>query len=82
VTKNTMEWVSWYNSERLHSYCKNVPPFEYEEAFHQAHTLHKSGCLSGRQPTETVSKIAGAHQFGIELTPWTATESYLASLAH
>jgi putative transposase len=38
VTRNTMEWVSWYNSERLHSYCKDVPPFEYEEAFYQANT--------------------------------------------
>ncbi|MCW2943595.1 MAG: Integrase catalytic region [Actinoallomurus sp.] len=35
VTKNTMEWVAWYNSERLHSHCKDVSPFEYEEAFYQ-----------------------------------------------
>lgn len=42
VTKNTMNWVSWYNSERLHSYCNDVPPFEYEEAFYRVHTPHKS----------------------------------------
>jgi putative transposase len=36
VTKATMEWVDWYNTNRLHSYCNNVPPFEYEEAFFQA----------------------------------------------
>lgn len=36
VTKATMEWVEWYNTKRIHSYCKNVPPFEYEEAFYQA----------------------------------------------
>jgi putative transposase len=38
VTKNTMNWVAWYNSERLHSHCDGVPPFEYEEAFHQVRT--------------------------------------------
>jgi putative transposase len=36
VTKATMEWVEWYNTKRIHSYCKNVPPFKYEEAFYQA----------------------------------------------
>jgi transposase InsO family protein len=36
VTIATMEWVAWYNSERLHSYCGNVPPAEYEETFHQS----------------------------------------------
>jgi len=37
VTRATMEWVEWYNSERLHSYCHNVPPFKYEEEFYQRH---------------------------------------------
>ncbi|WP_404828644.1 IS3 family transposase, partial [Spongiactinospora rosea] len=36
VTIATMEWVAWYNSERLHSYCGNVPPVEYEETFHRS----------------------------------------------
>jgi len=36
VTKATMEWVEWYNAKRIHSYCKNVPPSEYEQAFYQA----------------------------------------------
>ena len=35
VTKATMEWVDWYNNKRLHSYCNNVPPFKYEEAFYE-----------------------------------------------
>jgi putative transposase len=26
----TAEWVSWYNNERLHSACGNIPPAEYE----------------------------------------------------
>jgi putative transposase len=36
VTLATMEWVAWYNSERLHSFCGNTPPAEYEETFHRA----------------------------------------------
>ena len=36
VTLATMEWVAWYNSERLHSFCGNTPPAEYEERFHRA----------------------------------------------
>jgi putative transposase len=35
VTKATMEWVAWYNNNRLHSYCNNVPPLKYEEAFYR-----------------------------------------------
>jgi putative transposase len=33
VTLATMEWVAWYNTERIHFYCGNIPPSEYEEAF-------------------------------------------------
>jgi putative transposase len=45
VTIATMEWVSWYNSERLHSYCGNVPPKEYEEAFYRS----REGALSAAE---------------------------------
>ncbi|MFC4016206.1 IS3 family transposase [Nonomuraea purpurea] len=37
VTIATMEWVAWYNMERVHSFCGNVPPHEYEEAFYRSH---------------------------------------------
>lgn len=30
----TLEWVAWYNSERLHSACGYVPPKEYEEGYY------------------------------------------------
>jgi putative transposase len=33
VTIATMEWVAWYNTERIHSFCGNIPPQEFEEAF-------------------------------------------------
>ena len=28
----TLGWVHWYNTERLHSHCGDIPPVEYEEA--------------------------------------------------
>lgn len=28
----TLSWVHWYNTERLHSHCDDIPPDEYEEA--------------------------------------------------
>jgi putative transposase len=33
VTVATAEWVSWYNDDRLHSACGNIPPEEYENAW-------------------------------------------------
>jgi transposase InsO family protein len=30
----TLEWVSWYNTERLHSACGYMPPDEYEENYY------------------------------------------------
>jgi len=33
VTVATAEWVSWYNDDRLHSACANVPPAEYENSW-------------------------------------------------
>lgn len=31
VTFATMEWVAWYNTERLHSFCGYVSPKEFED---------------------------------------------------
>jgi putative transposase len=33
VTMATAEWVSWYNNDRLHSSCANLPPAEYEDSW-------------------------------------------------
>ena len=30
----TLEWVAWYNRERLHSACSYVPPEEFEENYY------------------------------------------------
>lgn len=33
VILNTAEWVSWYNNQRLHSWCGQRPPLEFEQAY-------------------------------------------------
>ncbi len=33
----TMEWVDWYNNDRLHSHCGDIPPIEYEDLFYAEH---------------------------------------------
>jgi transposase InsO family protein len=30
----TLLWVNWYNEERIHGYLDNIPPAEYEDAYH------------------------------------------------
>jgi putative transposase len=37
VTVATAEWVDWYNNDRLHSACGNVPPSEYENTWIMGH---------------------------------------------
>ena len=32
----TMDWVSWYNEERIHSYCGDMPPKKFEELYYKA----------------------------------------------
>jgi putative transposase len=34
VALATMDWVSWYNSHRLHSACGNIPPKEFEDNYY------------------------------------------------
>jgi putative transposase len=35
VELETAAWVHWWNTERLHSACDDMPPAEYETAYHQ-----------------------------------------------
>ena len=34
----TLDWVYWHNNQRLHSHCDDVPPAEFETAYHAANT--------------------------------------------
>jgi putative transposase len=45
----TLEWVDWFNHRRLHSYCRNVPPAEFEDHYHRRHT--PAGTPSRAEPS-------------------------------
>jgi len=34
----TLEWVDWYNQRRLHSWCADIPPAEYEDLYYRQNT--------------------------------------------
>ena len=36
----TLEWVAWFNTQRLLEPLGYVPPAEYEEQFHRTHAAH------------------------------------------
>jgi putative transposase len=40
----TLSWVHWFNEQRLHAHCGDVPPAEFETAFYAA-TTSPSGVL-------------------------------------
>jgi putative transposase len=31
----TLEWVDWFNHRRLHSYCADVPPAQFEQDYYR-----------------------------------------------
>ncbi len=39
----TLSWVHWFNHERLHSHCNDVPPAEFEAAFYAAQQTDPTG---------------------------------------
>ena len=39
----TLSWVHWFNEERLHGYCGDIPPAEFEAAFYAAQQLALPG---------------------------------------
>jgi putative transposase len=39
----TLSWVHWFNEQRLHSHCDDVPPAEYEAAFYAAQQADPAG---------------------------------------
>jgi len=32
----TLSWVHWFNEQRLHGHCADIPPAEFEAAFSAA----------------------------------------------
>jgi len=39
----TLAWVHWFNEDRLHGHCKDVPPAEFEAAFYAAQQADPAG---------------------------------------
>ena len=39
----TLAWVHWFNHDRLHSHCHDVPPAEFESAFYAAQHTTPTG---------------------------------------
>ncbi|MGW5239368.1 integrase core domain-containing protein, partial [Monashia sp. NPDC004114] len=38
VEFEVLKWVDWYNRERLHSWCHDIPPIEHETNYYAANT--------------------------------------------
>ena len=39
----TLAWVHWFNEQRLHGHCDDVPPAEFEAAFYAAQQTDPTG---------------------------------------
>jgi putative transposase len=39
----TLSWVHWFNEQRLHGHCHDVPPAEFEAAFYAAQQADPAG---------------------------------------
>jgi len=39
----TLSWVHWFNEQRLHGHCNDLPPAEFEAAFYAAQQAHPAG---------------------------------------
>ncbi len=39
----TLSWVHWFNEQRLHSHCGDIPPAEFEQAFYAAKQASPAG---------------------------------------
>jgi putative transposase len=39
----TLTWVHWFNHDRLHTHCRDVPPAEFEAAFYAAQQTDPTG---------------------------------------
>jgi putative transposase len=39
----TLSWVHWFNEERLHGHCGDIPPAEFEAAFYAAQQTDPAG---------------------------------------
>ena len=63
VEWETLQWVSWYNTERLHGAIGHRPPREPEEAFHgQRNTLEKAAQVLNRKALGNPGRVTAVIQ--------------------
>ena len=65
----TLEWVDWYNTERLHSACKYIPPKEYEENYYAQQLV---------PPPASFALQSSCGGGAIKTVPWAPPRSGLA----
>ena len=42
VEPATLGWVHWYNTQRIHSYTRDIPPAEFEDIYHAERSVKQS----------------------------------------
>ncbi len=47
---STIEWVGWYNHDRLHEALGDIPPVEFEAAAALNHAISANGSVAGTPP--------------------------------
>ena len=57
VELGTAAWVAWWNEERLHTACGDVPPAEFEAAYRKRRPGSRGGCggTTGEADRDTTS---------------------------
>ena len=74
----TMDWVQWYNEDRIHSYSADMPPRKYEEIHYQALETGKTN----EQFTDiAASRLAGANHQDLRAISAAAGQSLSTALA-
>jgi hypothetical protein len=53
----TLSWVRWFNEQRLHSHCGDIPPAEFEAAFYASDL---SGCFAAEMLVSREFRWGGA----------------------
>ena len=55
-----VEWVAWYNRDRLHERLGDVPPVEYEDAYHATFADTEARGGSGLDSRYALAQAAAA----------------------
>jgi hypothetical protein len=78
----TVEWVGWYNHDRLHEALGDIPPVEFEQLHAAVNAKHPAfsddGSVAATSPRAAERLTTRRHESGcveIELKPASASEN-------